>query len=95
VEADGGQDFTKKASWQSFLEVDVESAGFGKAASLGSLSVPPSWPVENRKAESSPPDTPVDPGAAGRSRGRKFREGLMGMVTGRRANTDEERSSGD
>ena len=81
-------DFTDKGSLKSFLEVDVEAPGFGKASSLGSLSVPPSWLAGKREA-APVSDAAVKPVAEGESRGRRFREGLMGMVSGRRATGDE------
>jgi PPE-SVP subfamily C-terminal region len=88
VKAIGGMDFTEKSSLRSFLEVDVEAPGFGKASSLGSLSVPPSWPAAKRVPQPVS-DAATKLAAEGKSRGRRFREGLMGMVSGRRDGGDE------
>ena len=90
MEKGGAQDHKKSEPLQRFLEIDVEAPGFGKAASLGSLSVPPSWTAAGSEAERaplSPPASTVD-GAVSRPRWRKFQEGLMGMVIGRRGSAD-------
>jgi hypothetical protein len=90
VEKGGAQDHKKSESLRRFLEIDVEAPGFGKAGLLGSLSVPPSWTAAGSEAEPAPllpPDGTVD-GAENRPRWRKFQEGLMGMVTGRRGSAD-------
>jgi PPE-SVP subfamily C-terminal region len=88
VKTFGGMDFTEKSSLKSFLDVVVEAPGFGKASSLGSLSVPPSWLAAEREAEPVS-ESAVRPAATGGSRGRRYREGLMGMVSGRRDGGDE------
>jgi PPE family protein len=93
MEAAGGQDYTKKQSLRVFLEVHVESPGFGKAAALGSLSVPPSWPTADRAAE--PASSPSLSSGAGKSRGRVFRQGLMDMMRGRRDRGEEPKARGD
>jgi PPE-SVP subfamily C-terminal region len=90
METPDAQDHKKSESLQRFLEIDVEAPGFGKAGSLGSLSVPPSWTAAGSEAEPAPllpPGSTVD-GAVNRARWRKFQEGLMGMVTGRRGSAD-------
>ncbi|HEV7580494.1 MAG TPA: PE/PPE C-terminal domain-containing protein [Mycobacterium sp.] len=90
METPDAQDFKKSGSLERFLEIDVSSAGFGEAASLGSLSVPPSWVAAGSEAEPaplSPPAGAVD-GVVDTPRWRKFQEGLMGMVTGRRGSAD-------
>jgi hypothetical protein len=64
----------------------VPSAGVGKAASLGSLSVPPGWamaasPVEPvSSSESASSDAPAD--VVGRPPGRAFQEALMATMSG-------------
>ena len=78
-------------SFGDFSSVRVSCAGVGAAASLGSLSVPPGWPMANQETEPVLPSLPATdvntafPVAAGRPPGLTFREALMGMVTGRHA----------
>jgi PPE-SVP subfamily C-terminal region len=81
-------------SLYDFSSIEVASAGPGKSISLGSLSVPPSWPTPASKAEPvslspSAADSdaaPADPKS--KPRGRAYREALMAAMTERRAISD-------
>lgn len=69
------------------------SVGLGKAASLGTLSVPPSWATaaEIQPTSLSLPATCIDAApaiATGMPPGFTFQQALMGTMTGRRAATE-------
>ena len=72
----------------------VPSAGLGKAASLGALSVPPSWATAASGVEPvslSLSATSIDAApaiAAGMPAGFTFQQALMGTITGHRAVTE-------
>lgn len=72
----------------------VPSAGVGKAASLGALSVPPSWATAASRVEPvslSLSATSIDTApaiAAGMPAGFTFQQALMGTMTGHRAVTE-------
>jgi hypothetical protein len=97
VNSDGGEGYPSPpvlASLHDFSSIDVASAGPGKAVSLGSLSVPPSWPTPASKTEPISPSlsaaagnaAPTDP--EGRPRGRAFQQALMKVMTERPGITD-------
>ncbi len=73
---------------------DVPSPDVGKAASLGSLSVPPGWamaaspvePVSSSESASSVDDAPAD--VVGRPPGRTFQTALMATMRGSGAPSD-------
>lgn len=73
-----------------FSSIEVESAGPGKAVSLGSLRVPPNWPTPASKNEQNSPtpsaDAPTTPAAT--PPGRAFRESLMKTMTEPRTATE-------
>jgi hypothetical protein len=81
-------------SLYDFSSIEVASAGPGKSISLGSLSVPPSWPTPASKAEPVPPSlSAADSDAAptdrkSKPRGHAYREALMAAMTERRAISD-------
>jgi hypothetical protein len=94
MEPDGAEEVsTPRAltSFHDFSSIQVEAAGLGRSAALGSLAVPSGWPdalpvsadpVDD--ASASPADTPP---------GLTFQEGLMDMVTGRRPVTQDDTTS--
>lgn len=76
------------ASLHDFSSVRVGVAGPGASPSLGSLSVPAGWPTSNTTLEPvSPPVPAADPAPRV---AKSFQQGLMGMVAGRRAITENE-----
>jgi PPE-SVP subfamily C-terminal region len=94
MEPDGAEEVsTPKAlsSFGDFSSIQVEAAGLGRSAAFGSLAVPPSWP------DALPvPADPVDDDAApapDTQPGLTYQEGLMGMMTGHPAITDDDTTS--
>lgn len=88
-------------SFRDFSSVRVSCAGPGEAASLGSLSVPPGWPMADRDIEPVSPSSPAaevntsSPVAARKPPGLTFQDALMGMVTGRGAVIPEDEEQAD
>lgn len=78
--------------FHDFSSVQVACDGLGAASSVGSLSVPPSWPVAGPGTEPAPVDTVEVVAAA--PPGRTFHEGLMGMMGGHRATADDGNDAG-
>lgn len=80
-------------SWHDFSSIRLESAGPDKAAALGSLSVPSSWPAAAGQTEpTSPSASASDISAAptvpvSRSPALTYQQTLMEMMTGRPSNT--------
>jgi hypothetical protein len=81
-----------RPSWaglHAFSSIRVTCEGIGTAASLASLSVPPSWPMTGLQTN---PGSPVladesvegDHGPHEKPRGVAFGDGLIAMMTGRR-----------
>jgi hypothetical protein len=81
-------------SLHDFSGVEVACTLPGGSASLGSLSVPSSWPsAAPHVQETAGRDAPA--AAQGTPRGLAYRQNLMGMMTGRPAlGHDEEDGSG-
>lgn len=82
------------SSWHDFSSIRVWCAGLGKAAALGSLSVPSSWPSSSARAEpassaigaSDSSDAPAGP--ASRPPALTYQQALMEMMTGHRSNAE-------
>ncbi|CDO88182.1 hypothetical protein AWC29_01445 [Mycobacterium triplex] len=66
-------------SFRDFSSVVVKCAALGASPALGSLSVPPAWP----KSAPKPDELPAAP--KGKPPGLTYQDGLMGLMTGRRA----------
>jgi hypothetical protein len=77
VEPQSGDDPPVLASFRDFSSVRVECTALGASASLGSFSVPSAWPTSIAKA------AVTTIAAAGKPPGLTYRQGLMGVVTGR------------
>lgn len=97
VKSGGGEGYPNPPvppSLHDFSSIDVASAGPGKAVSLGSLSVPPSWPTPDSKTEPISPSlsaagsnaAPTDPEE--RPPGSAYQETLMAMMIERPAISD-------
>lgn len=84
-------------SLYDFSSIEVASAGPGKAVSLGSLRVPPSWPAPASKAEPPPPSQPahVPTDRDGKPRGRAFQQALMASMSESRAAGEDADQDGD
>jgi hypothetical protein len=73
-------------SFHDFSSIRVDAEGLGTSAALGSMAVPPGWPVPSPSSEPpSPPGTP---------RWHTFEEGLMGMMSGGPAIADVDTGEG-
>jgi hypothetical protein len=77
--------------------VGAPSAGVGEAASLGPLSVPPSWTMTASVVESAPPSLPAvsinataPPVVPEMLPGHTFQQALMATMTGRNAAPQQE-----
>lgn len=101
---EGLSKFEALGSFRDFSSVRVSSAGLGKAATLGTLSVPPNWVGATPEMETEPvspsssaTDNTAPPAAVSRPPARAFQEGLMGMMTGRPAiaHDDEKQPEGN
>lgn len=79
AESQGGTTRPVVKSFRDFSSVRVECTTLGASRSLGSLSVPPAWPKATPKSEIPPPPT------KGKPPGLTYQDGLMGVMTGRRA----------
>jgi hypothetical protein len=78
--AEGYSDPKALGSFHDFSSVRVECVSLGASASLGSLSVPPSWPEADPHIEPVPPSLPP---------GRTYQQTLMGMMSARREISDD------
>jgi PPE-SVP subfamily C-terminal region len=89
--AKGYSDPKALGSFHDFSSVRVECAALGASASLGSLSVPPSWPEADKHIEPVRPslrasgDSVAPAVAGGRPPGLTYQEALIGMMSARRA----------